>query len=373
VPELPSELDAVIARALAKQPDARYASCGELVDDARRALALDTPRRSRRGLVLSLLIAALAVAGAVVAVATRSGSSPAPPVGSVVRIDPASGSVTARYGLSAHPAAVVVGPQIWVADYRLGTLWRIDPRTGTVNSIPAIGNPRAVAILGGRVYVGSDGPSLLGGNVTRYDALTGGRIDGVEVVPCSVAAGDGVAYTAGCPNVDRLSTGAGKLEVIPPETKIPLPSPPTAEHVRTALFGLAVGEGAVWAIGDALDHRLFKIAPRTGRLIATFTLPIAPQRIAVGAGAVWITDAMHDVLIKVDPGSGRVVQRIATGRGTDGVAVGAGSVWVASGIDGRVARIDPASGRIREHIDVGPGLREVAVGPDGVWVTRDAI
>ena len=115
----------------------------------------------------------------------------------------------------------------------------------------------------------------------------------MEVVPCSVAAGDGVAYAAGCPDVDRLSTGAGKLEVIPPETKIPLPAPPTAEHIRTALFGLAVGEGAVWAIGDALDHRLFKIAPRTGRLIGTFALPIAPQRIAAGAGAVWITDAMQ--------------------------------------------------------------------------------
>ena len=374
VHELPPELDAVIARALAKQPDARHATCGELVDDARRALALDEPRRSRRGLVLALAIAALAVAGAAIAVATRSGSSPArPPVGSVVRIDPASGSVTARYRLSAHPAAVAVGPQVWVADYRQGTLWRIDPRTGAASSIPAIGNPRAVAILGGLVYVGSDGPSLLGGNVTRYDALTGGRIDGVEVVPCSVAAGDGVAYTAGCPDVDRLSTGDGKLRVIPPPTKIPLPAPATAEHVRTSLFGLAVGEGAVWAIGDALDHRLFKIAPRTGRLLGTFPLPIAPQRIAAGAGAVWITDAMHDVLIKVDPASGRVVQRIATGRGADGVAVGAGSVWVVSGIDGQVARIDPATGRIGERIDVGSGLREVAAGPGGVWVTRDAV
>ena len=93
---------------------------------------------------------------------------------------------------------------MWVADYREGTLWRIDPVTGAVTSIPAIGNPRSLAILGGRVYVGSDGPSLLGGNVTRYFALTGGRIDSVtDVVPCSVAAADGVAYAAGCPNIDR--------------------------------------------------------------------------------------------------------------------------------------------------------------------------
>ena len=156
----------------------------------------------------------LAVAGAAIAVAVRSGSSPAPaPTGSIVRIDPASGAVRASYRLSAHPAAVAIGPQIWVTDYRQGTLWRIDPRTGAQNSTPAIGNPRAAAILGGLVYVGSDGPSASGGNVTRYDALTGSRIDSVDVVPCSVAAGDGVAYASGCPNVNRISTGPGKLSV----------------------------------------------------------------------------------------------------------------------------------------------------------------
>ena len=54
VGELPSEIDAVIARALAKQPEDRYETCGELVDDARRALGLDEPRRPRRGLALAL-------------------------------------------------------------------------------------------------------------------------------------------------------------------------------------------------------------------------------------------------------------------------------------------------------------------------------
>ena len=140
-----------------------------------------------------------------------------------------------------------------------------------------------------------------------------------------------------------------------------------------SLFGLAVGEGAVWAIGDALDHRLFKIAPRTGRLLGAFPLPIAPQRIAAGAGAIWITDAIHDMLVKFDPAGGRVVQRVAMGRGADGVAVGAGSVWVACGISGQVGA--PRSGHrpYRRAHRCGLGLREIAAGPHDVWVTRDAI
>ena len=375
LPDLPPELDAVIARALAKDPDARQASCGELVDEVRGALALDAPPRPRRRRLAALALVAGVLAAGAIAWAVRSDQTPAPALpetGSVVRIDAATGTVKERFRLSAHPSAVVLGPRIWVADFRQGTLWRIDRRTGDANSFPAIGNPRALAILGGRLYVGSDGPSLLGGNVTRYNALTGGRIDGTtKVVPCSVAAGLGVVYSAGCPNVQRLGTGAA-IKVVR-ETVIPLPDPPRAEHLRNSLFGMAIGEGAVWAIGDALDHRLFKIAPQSGRLLASYALPITPQRIATGGGAVWITDAVHDVLVKFDPARGRVVQRIATGRGTDGVAFGAGSVWVASALDGQVARIDPATGRIVARIDVGTGLRELAAGPDEVWVTRDAV
>ena len=213
VGELPPELDAVIARALAKQPADRYPTCGELVDDARRALALEEPRRSRRGVALALLIAVLAVAGAAIAVAVRSGSAPAPaPTGSIVRIDPASGAVRASYRLSAHPAAVAIGPQIWVTDYRQGTLWRIDPahrRVRTAFRPSAIRAPPRSSAGSCTSAVTARRPA--GGNVTRYDALTGSRIDSVDVMPCSVAAGDGVAYASGCPNVNRISTGPGKL------------------------------------------------------------------------------------------------------------------------------------------------------------------
>ena len=71
--ELPPELDAVIARALAKDPEARQASCGELVDEVRGALALDAPRRGR-----AWALAALALLAGVLAVPARSRGPSAP-------------------------------------------------------------------------------------------------------------------------------------------------------------------------------------------------------------------------------------------------------------------------------------------------------
>ena len=47
-PELPAAIDEVIEKALAKDPDARYPSCGELVKAAREALLSGAPSDARR-------------------------------------------------------------------------------------------------------------------------------------------------------------------------------------------------------------------------------------------------------------------------------------------------------------------------------------
>jgi serine/threonine protein kinase len=54
-PELPIEIDPVFARAMAKDPEDRYASCGELVVAAREALGLHQPGaiRDRKVLILA--------------------------------------------------------------------------------------------------------------------------------------------------------------------------------------------------------------------------------------------------------------------------------------------------------------------------------
>ena len=77
-PELPAAFDDVIATALAKRPDDRYASCGELAAAARAALHGEVLERRRpRRRALPAVVAVLIAAGAGVGVLIATGGSKA--------------------------------------------------------------------------------------------------------------------------------------------------------------------------------------------------------------------------------------------------------------------------------------------------------
>ena len=147
--------------------------------------------------------------------------------------------------------------------------------------------------------------------------------------------------------------------------------PVTGSITGAGQSGFAFGEGAVWVA--TYSGLLVKIDPGSRRVTRSVSLGIEPSSVAVGAGAVWITDANSPTLLRIEPEYARVVQRIALP--TEGVAqpsvtgtvaVGAGSLWVAHG-SSRVARLDPDTGRLLASVEV-PAANSVAVGDGSVWV-----
>jgi len=374
--ELPGAVDGPLRRAMAKEPDDRQATCGQLVEETREALGLVQPAPATRIRLAAAVLAAalLAVVVATAAVLVTRGGSPetAGTGGAIVRIDPGSNRVTASYGVSAHPRSVTTARgRVWLADFRDGSLWRLDPADGDVERFTTTGEPRDITSVGGKVYVAGDAEDFVHGTVTRYDAVTGARDDAVRVLTCSVAGGEGVLWAAGCPFIDRISTGDGPMRILRSEL-VPFQTPTSAENTRMALRDMAVGEGALWVLGDSVDRRVFRYDPRTGKPLGTTRLPFAPHSIAVGEGGVWVTGSIDDVVARLDPRTGRPTETIHVGRGAGGVAAGDGSIWVASALAREVDRIDPHSARIVARIPVDGAPRQIAVGAGGVWVTADA-
>jgi YVTN family beta-propeller protein len=376
--ELPEAIDPVVRKVLAKEPAKRYGTCRELVEAARDALdvtGIEVPVVARRRWVIAaavLAVALAAVAAALAALLTRGGGEAvAATGGALVRIDPATNSAGDPIRVGAGPETVAADDHdVWVSARRDAALWRFELATGTVSRVAAVGVPGDLALYGSRAYVAAEGPSAFTGNVTAYYAATGRRLGGVELLACSLTAGAEGVWVAGCPNIEQLSEG-DPVKILR-TLVVPFAAPRDTAHDRQELEDMTSGAGAVWALGDAADRRLWRIDPRSGRIARTYDLGFAPQHVEVGAGSIWVVDQFADAVVRIDLRSGRVVARIPVGRVASGLALGEGSVWTASVVDRTVERIDPRTNRVTATIRVDERPRDVAFGAGAVWVAGDA-
>jgi streptogramin lyase/predicted Ser/Thr protein kinase len=371
-PTLPG-LERVLRTSLAKEPDDRYPTCGELVDDARSALGITIPHRNRLPLAIAVVgIAVIAAALLAVLLTRGSGAPPVAGVGRLLRIDTGSNRVSGSSAVGDGPVAVAAGSgRVWVASYRDGTLWQLDPSSGDTVRVPAVGRPFDLTVHRGRVYVAASGPDAFSGNVSQFDAVGAEHMGGVPMLACSLTSGAYGIWVAGCPNVQHLSVSANGVRT---DATVPIPYPLrlSAANFREALAGMATGDGAIWVIGDANDRRLWRIDPRTHRIVATIELGFSPAKVAAGAGGVWITDQLRDRVVELDPRTARVVRSVPVARGPVGVTVSGGSVWVAGAIGHAVTRIDARTGRVVATIPVAASPQDVAVDGGSAWVVGDA-
>ncbi|HEU4392239.1 MAG TPA: serine/threonine-protein kinase [Solirubrobacterales bacterium] len=367
-PEMPAGLDAVIERAVAKDPADRYPSAGALIAAARehegagmaatRVLS-ESPGRPTasaatggpsfgplRGRTLQWAGAAVALlAGMVVLVLVLLGgegidvSDPVPvgqaPLriaaaaetiwvtserdGTLTRLDPADGQPLGRpIQLARGVSGVAAGSRwIWATNPRRGELLRIDPDSGRLLETIALGGaPGPIALGGGRVWVADE----KGGGITAVNA-DGGRV-----------------YRRGLP--------------------------PLAAPLR-----LAVGAGGLW-VSSASTGNVRRID--LGTLAAGDPVPVGrgPAGVTVAAGLVWVANSRSGTVSKVDPSIHAVLgDPIEVGGRPGGIDAGTDAVWVASAAEDAVTRIDLESGeRVGAPIEVGSEPGAVAVGRTAVWV-----
>ena len=211
---LPPAVDVVLGKALAKEPKARYSSCRDLVADLRRALGVEGPSglrdsKHRRFKVLAAAVAIAAAAAVAAAVVLSRGSGTAAPAaraGELVRIDPDGDGTAKPIAVGTSPVAVAADSRaVWVASPGDGTLWRVNSVTGVPTRVAAIGVPGDLGIARNTAYVTSEGPQAFSGSVTAYDAGSGTRLGGFQLLACSIAAGTEGVWVAGCPHVQRIS------------------------------------------------------------------------------------------------------------------------------------------------------------------------
>ncbi|HZM32700.1 MAG TPA: YncE family protein, partial [Acidimicrobiales bacterium] len=350
----------------------------------RRAVGRRAGRRRRPGrggltrrssLVLTIAAAVLSAVLLVVAVVlARDEGAPAvpttpavpPAANSAVRIDPATYDPVAAVAVGTDPSAVVVGGGlVWVANRRDGTVTVVDPGTNRVQeTIPPSGSwpdgqgGPGLAFASGSVWI----PNAKQGQVARVEPGSDPTHIPMDASPSAIAAPPDadIVWVAG-----RTRSGGGLLARIDARTNQVDPTIPL-RHTPSGLAVAADG-GTVWTV-TTKDRTLRSFDTRTGDPGEPVRLGRAPDQVAVGEGAVWVTSSGSDTVLRVDPAAARS-KEIRVGNGPSGIAYGADRVWVANSRDGTVSAIDP---RTREVATRRLGFRPAAVAvvaeQRAVWV-----
>jgi len=380
-PELPRQLDTVLARALAKEPGRRYRSAGELVAASRSALGLvetATPApRSRVRLAALAAILALAVVGIAGFLMTRdSGGLSAVSPNSVGVINPETNELVAEVPVGIDPEAIAVGERgVWVANVEDETISRIDPATRELvrGGIAVDDYPSDVAVGAGSVWVALGALAELARiNPEQNDAASPIPALG-EGVPCgapraSVAVGGGAVWFA-CqvPDLGRIDPRTGTAARVGLEAGL-LTSP---SSVLPEFTDIAFGLESLWIVNRAANS-VIEVDPSTIQRQRDITVGKGPTAIAVGGDSLWVANFDDDTVTRIAiPGRGQTptLTTIPVGDGPVDVAAGEEGIWVANSLDGTVSRIDPETGDVVATVEVGEGLQRVAAGEGAVWVT----
>jgi serine/threonine protein kinase len=364
------ELEPVLARGLAKEPDERYPSCNAFADDARAALGLGRSpiavrrRRRRIGgrlLVLGAVVFAVAVAAAILAVLLRSNTALEATPNSVGAVDTVSLELTSVTSVGNTPTDVAASNDwVWVINSNdgTGTISRIDARTrrlastfsvaGTPRTIVAAFDSLWVGTTEGRVYRVEPGTDLAESTWTLPNAGESTAFDPEA----------GAGWLADAPNAIWAGSSRALTRIDPATSRMrPYESPTWGP--------MAYGYGSLWVLGRELE----RVSPVTGGVVGTVDLVgSGDSDVATGFGSVWVADEQGAV-VRVDARQEAIARTYDVGGSPLGVAVAPDAVWAASD-DGTVVRIDPRTDEVT-LVRVGGAPRTVAVGAGEVWVSVD--
>jgi serine/threonine-protein kinase len=392
-PKLPRGMEAVIERAVAKDPAERFATAGELIGAARECQGAtpattqvlteppeqpthwlvgadadgagdDQPRTAlswlkRSGaLRSSWLIAAVLAAGAIVALVLLLGSE-----------NPSVSNPVAAGDPPLHLAADKNG--VWVTSASDGTLVLLEWPYPNESSSGALRTPRVVKTI--KLDRGIAGVSVGDGSVWVCNPWTGavlrieptsGRVVARIAVgghPGAIAFGGGRVWVA-----DRRAGGITVINAAGNRV-FARGVPPESTPLR-----LAFGAGALW-VSSASSGMLHRINPATLEPSARIRVGRGPAGVTVGGGLVWVANSRSKTVTRVDPSIEAVLgDPIRIGGRPGGIDAGTDSIWVADAADGTVSRIDIESGKLHgDPISVGPDPGAVAVGGEAVWVANN--
>jgi streptogramin lyase len=412
MPGVPDALAELVERALAKEPDDRFLSAGDLgraalaaVGDgpappperlvARGAAApggggdeetavpasatptevlpARRPGAARvRGWLAPVLSLLAGVAIVLLTVLLMSGGGPS---GGPGRSAGTTTEPTTSAGAARATPAVTVDARPNSITYARERVWVTSVRTGRLIGLPADGQGKrrtialpwtkgttSVAAGFGSLWVTNGHQSRL----VRIDPVSG-KLQGDRLLGAGeavvVATGEGAVW---------VGRRAGKA-TDPPSSILKIA--PRGGETKVIQFGqegiadIALGGGYVW-VPNRRRNRLSRIDPRSGDRKST-PIGLGAHRVAFGEDQVWVTNYDDGTVSQDDRSLSNGIMKGLNVRGPLAVAVAQHTVWVASKLDDAVVRLDARTGQpVGDPIPVGRNPFAIVAHGRSAWVTN---
>ena len=268
-------------------------------------------------------------------------------VAAIVGVVAIAGTALALAGFSRPPPVVP----------HANSVVRVSPDGNAFVSLVDIEDPTDIAIDSGAVWV----LSASGRTLNRIDVATGAVAHvGVPAIPTGMAAGDGTVWittgfgaTAGEPGVFGIGMASRQIE--------------DRFALGDGVEGVAIGEGAVW-VTNRIDNTLTRIDLTTQVVAGVTDVGEQPSAVVVGDGSVWVANAIDRTIWRINPSNLTLMAEITLAASPYDLALGFGRLWVTSEQQGSVTLIDVTTNTIQQTLTMRGAPRGVSAGPDDVWV-----
>jgi YVTN family beta-propeller protein len=330
---VPEVFDAVIERALAKAPDDRYQSAGDLGRAALAAAAGRQPVRTERVVARG--------AAAPIEVETVTAAAVAVSAETVVADETRTHVQRARRPVLLGAALAAAGG-IGVAMALTLSSGGGDGNGGAaVGSATPTPSPAATAAAEPAIHVGESVHVGRRPNVAR-------------------AIGDNIFVGKGKePRMAIVSASTGKRRAIAPQ-------------VGRGVTDSAAGFGALW-VSVSRSHEVVVLDPESGHIRHRYDVDGSPGSIAISRNAVWVgvvnPGDVPDMLLKLDPRSGKTLAATAYPWGIIALVPSPNALWIVARRRARVVRASLRTGKPGKNVQVGHSPSAYGVyGAGALWV-----
>lgn len=267
---------------------------------------------------------------------------------------------------------------VWVSNPADRTVLRVDPATNTVSAVIAVdGRPEQVAVGEGAVWV----LDRVNNQVLRIDPARN-RVAQVIALPpgsaASITAGVGSVWVGmtGRINLDKQTPGSEE-EMLPPGfiARIdPRQNRVVEQFAAQPVRSLRMNGSMLWALsGNVIETPLqvFDLATRQGMTVPFRNGPewLPVDAIAADSTSLWLYSAAYGKIFHAEPG-GQIRSAIQLEErqplGHPDLLMAESGLWVLT-TWGSILHIDPQTNHILGSVDLNAPLTELIASPGAVW------